>query len=518
MKRKYIILLAVFFFLAISGLVFIQFKWIDSVMRAEDQKFRFGVNEALKEVVNEMERTETYRRIMSEMNPESEQTVDESEDDPVDETGRRMLRKYGLNPSTHPVIINGSGRSFLFTDHRNVPGSEAETTEPVTENIQTGTADRITNKIVSIENIVSQIVRRTPPLRDRVEPGELNSLIHKSLDEVGIHLGYEFAVRGDYNSILYRTPSFSDRADANMYMRQLFPNDPVPGNNILLIYFPDEQTYKVSRITIMAVSSMFIALLLLILATSTFIVIFRQKKISEVKNDFINNMTHELKTPIATISLASQMLADKNIPDKSLDVTGLANIINEESTRLRFHVEKVLQAAIFENVKLELRKKETNVHDIILRAADIFSLQITGRGGVLSTDLMAEDPVLMIDEANFLNVLLNLLDNALKYSAGKPEITIRTASQNNGILITVSDKGIGISKENLKRIYDKFYRVHTGNTHNIKGFGLGLSYVKKIVEEHGGTIRTESQVNKGTRILIFLPNNNKHEKGNNSSR
>jgi len=229
-------------------------------------------------------------------------------------------------------------------------------------------------------------------------------------------------------------------------------------------------------------------------------------------------MTHELKTPIATISLASQMLSDKNIPDKSLDVAGLANIINEESTRLRFHVEKVLQAAIFENVRLELRKKETNVHDIILRAADIFSLQISGRGGVLSTNLMADDPVLMIDEANFLNVLLNLLDNALKYSTGNPKITIRTATHQNGILITVSDKGIGISKENLKRIYDKFYRAHTGNTHNIKGFGLGLSYVKKIVEEHGGTIRTESQINKGTKVLIFLPNNNKHEKGNNSSR
>ena len=303
-----------------------------------------------------------------------------------------------------------------------------------------------------------------------------------------------------------------------MYMRQLFPNDPIPGNNILLIYFPEEQTYKVSRIAVMAVSSMFMALLLLILTTSTFIVIFRQKKISEVKNDFINNMTHELKTPIATISLASQMLADKNIPDTSKDVTGLANIINEESTRLRFHVEKVLQAAIFESVRLELNKKETNVHHIILRAADIFALQVTGRGGTLSTHLKADNPVLLIDEANFLNVLLNLLDNALKYSTGNPEISISTVSQNNGIVITVADNGIGISKENLKRIYDRFYRVPTGNTHNIKGFGLGLSYVKKIVEEHGGTIRADSQINRGTKISIFLPKNNKHEKGNNTSR
>lgn len=506
MKRRYIIILAVFFFIAISGLVFIQFKWIGSVMKTEDQKFRFEINEALKEVVNELERSETYRRIVSEINPGNEVNSDDSEEGNITDAGSLLLRRYGFNSGARSTLINKSGRSFLAERH-DAPGASLETQEIVSGDIQKGTADRIADKIISIENIVGQIIRTTPPLRERIDEDEVTSTIRQCLNRIGIHLDYEYAVRGDYNNILFSSPGFSSATDANMYMRQLFPTDPIPGNNVLLIYFPEEETYKASRITIMAVASMFISLFLIILATSTFIVIFRQKKTSEVKNDFINNMTHELKTPISTISLASQMLADKNIPEEAKDVTGLANIINEESTRLRFHVEKVLQAAIFESVRLKLKKKECDIHSIILKAVDIFTLQVTGRGGVLSTHLDAEDPLIMIDEANFLNTLLNLLDNALKYSAGAPEINISTSSVSNGIKIVVSDNGIGISKENLKKIFEKFYRVPTGNTHNIKGFGLGLSYVKKIIEEHHGTITAESQINKGTRILIFLPKN-----------
>ena len=216
----------------------------------------------------------------------------------------------------------------------------------------------MTNKVISIENIVSRILHETPPLRDRFTSDELNRQIRQSLDAVGIHLGYECAVRGDFGGIIYRTPNYSERSGANKYLRQLFPNDPVPGNNILSIYFPDEEKYKFSRIAFMAIASMLIALLLIILSTSTFIVIFRQKKLSEIKGDFINNMTHELKTPIATISLASQMLADPKIPEKSRDTQGLASVINEESNRLRILVEKVLQTAIFEKSKIELEKQQ----------------------------------------------------------------------------------------------------------------------------------------------------------------
>ncbi len=507
MKRPYIVLLAIFFFLAISALVIIQVRWINSVVSAEDQKFRFAVNEALKEVVSELERTETYKRIMNGISPEP---LPEAEGEPPEQSGQKsaeekLLEKYGFDPRVRSVIISRAGYTYLLDSDSLGVESFFETTEPDEQVLSAGATGRMTSKIISIENIVSRILHETPPLRDRFTADELNSLIRRSLDAVGIHLGYECTVRGAYGDIIYRTPDYLESNGANKYLRQLFPNDPVPGNNILSIYFPKEEEYKFSQIAFMASASMLIVLLLILLATGTFIVIFRQKRLSEIRSDFINNMTHELKTPIATISLASQMLADTSIPESSRNTGSLATVIREESNRLKVLVERVLHTAIFEKAKLELNKQPVDLHSIILRSVDAFKLQVNGRGGTISTFLDASDPIVTLDEANFFNVMLNLIDNALKYTLGIPEITVSTSAWHRGIIITVSDNGIGIPREHLKHIFEKFYRVPAGNTHNIKGFGLGLSYVKKIVEEHYGTIKVESQTGKGTRIIIHLP-------------
>jgi signal transduction histidine kinase len=507
MKRSYIVLLAVFFFLAISALVIIQFRWISNVVGAEDQQFRFGVNEALKEVVSDLEKAETYKRIIGEIDPQPQPTRDEEPEDMFGQQSAesRLLEKYGFDPDVRSVIISRAGYTYLLDSATAGPEAFPGDTDPEGQILSAGATTRMTSKIVSIENIVSRILHETPPLRDRFTAEEINSYIRESLDAVGIHLDYECAVRGAYGEIIFRTPEYSESYDANKYLRQLFPNDPVPGNNILTIYFPKEEEYKFNQIAFMAISSMLIVLLLIILATGTFIVIFRQKRLSEIRNDFINNMTHELKTPIATISLASQMLGDKTIPEASRNTEGLAVVISEESNRLKVLVERVLQTAIFEQSRMELDKHQADLHAIILRAVDAFKLQVNGRGGTISTFLDASDPIVTIDEANFFNVLLNLIDNALKYTVATPEITVTTASWHRGIVITVSDNGIGIPREHLKRIFEKFYRVPAGNTHNIKGFGLGLSYVKKIVDEHFGTIKMESQAGKGTRIIIHLP-------------
>jgi two-component system phosphate regulon sensor histidine kinase PhoR len=201
------------------------------------------------------------------------------------------------------------------------------------------------------------------------------------------------------------------------------------------------------------------------------------------------------------------MMADRSIPEKDKNIETLAKVISDESMRLKFQVEKVLQMAIFEKMKMRLNMVDMDVHVIIEKAIENLSLQLANCEGTIKTDLQAQFSLVAVDEIHFLNSISNLIDNSIKYSRGKPLIIISTRNNKKGILIYIEDNGIGIGKENLKRIFDKFYRVPSGNVHNVKGFGLGLSYVKKIIEEHNGSIKVESQINKGTKFTILLPQN-----------
>jgi two-component system phosphate regulon sensor histidine kinase PhoR len=233
--------------------------------------------------------------------------------------------------------------------------------------------------------------------------------------------------------------------------------------------------------------------------------ILRQKKLSIIKNDFINNMTHELKTPISTISLASQMLQDGTIINTPKTVEHVSKVINEESKRLSFQVEKVLQMAVFNEGRLKMKFKEFNLNETIRTVLNNFDIRIKNKNGALKSELNAQSTIIKGDEVHITNVMFNLLDNAMKYSNGDPEITVSTEDRNDHVVVMVKDNGIGIPKEHQTQIFDRFYRVPTGNVHNVKGFGLGLSYVKQVIDLHNGKIKVDSAVNKGTVFSIFLP-------------
>jgi two-component system phosphate regulon sensor histidine kinase PhoR len=274
----------------------------------------------------------------------------------------------------------------------------------------------------------------------------------------------------------------------------------------LKVSFPTQQSYIYMSVKFMIPSFIF-TVILLVTFLFTIVIAFRQKKVTEMRNDFINNMTHEFKTPISTISLAAQMLNDPAVAKNEVMFKHISGVINDETKRLRFQVEKVLQMSMFDRGRTSLKLKALDVNEIVVNVVNTFALKVEKVGGSIETDIDAVDSDVMLDEMHFTNVIFNLLDNAVKYAKeGTPlKLVVRTRNVGDKLELTIQDNGIGIKKEDLKKIFEKFYRVHTGNLHNVKGFGLGLAYVMKIIKEHRGTIRAESEFGVGTKFIIQLP-------------
>ena len=273
------------------------------------------------------------------------------------------------------------------------------------------------------------------------------------------------------------------------------------------VLFPLKKGFIINRMQFYIFLS--VLFMLIIVAGFYFIIysLYRQKRLSEMKTDFVNNMTHEFKTPISTISVASEMLMKNKVYEKPDKILKYAGIIYKENARLKNQVEKVLQTAILERSKIKLKKKEIDVHKILNSLAENFSLTISARNGNLKVNTNAARSIIVADKSHLINIIHNLLDNANKYSPDAPEIFISTWNISEGICISIEDKGIGMASEQLKLIFRKFHRIHTGNIHDIKGFGLGLFYVKTIVESHRGKIKVESEPGKGSKFVLFFPFN-----------
>ncbi|CAN5190699.1 HAMP domain-containing sensor histidine kinase [soil metagenome] len=365
-----------------------------------------------------------------------------------------------------------------------------------------------TNKIEQRRQMVSNLFLRLlepPSLSDRVSKEELELYLREELGRRDIHTDYEFAVYSSYGAPIYHSTGYANDMPAQSHRVILFPNDIFASPNQLMVHFPNKKAYILSSLGIMAFSSMLIILIITLCFVYTVYIIFRQKKLSDMKTDFINNMTHELKTPVATISLASEMLMNKDVAADQVRLQRFANVIYEENKRLGGQVEKVLQMAVLDKGGAKLNLNQVDVHDRIKAIVDKMALQMDDRGGDFALDLKATRTHITADELHLTNIITDLVDNALKYSADTPHVTIATEDASNGIVISVTDRGIGMNKEQQKRIFEKFYRVPTGNIHNVKGFGLGLSYVKAMVEAHAGSIRLRSELLQGSTFEVFLP-------------
>ena len=336
--------------------------------------------------------------------------------------------------------------------------------------------------------------------------GYIGSHTVYELIDNGIELNYHFRVIDRDGHEVYRCSDYVDEGSEVAYSWPLFLNDPPARMSTIKVHFPGKAGYISDSVSFM-IPSMIFTLILLITFVFTIYIIFRQKKLTEMKNDFINNMTHEFKTPISTISLAAQMLGDPAVGKSPAMFKHISTVINDETKRLRFQVEKVLQMSMFDRQKATLKRKELDANELIKGVVSTFALKVESHGGKIESNLDAEDAIIFADEMHITNVIFNLMDNAVKYKRADEDLLLKVNTRNEAgkLIITIQDNGIGIKKENLKKIFDKFYRVHTGNRHDVKGFGLGLAYVKKIVDDHKGSIRAESELNVGTKFIIVLP-------------
>lgn len=346
------------------------------------------------------------------------------------------------------------------------------------------------------------------PFRDRVNFTYLKDELEKELTKRDIYAPFNLEVRDDRSSLVYETwrekEGAKSAARAN-YSTRLFENDLGRSPGRLTVYFPDKPSIIRDNISYLLLPMIALLALLIGAFAYTLSIIFKQKKISAMKTDFMNNMTHEFKTPVATIMIASESLKDPEISSDERRVNRLANIIYDENVRLGNHIERVLNIARLEKENLKIEKVNVHINEVVAGVLDSMALQLQKANGNLVTDMTAVNDLVTGDELHLSNVFFNLVDNAIKYSKETPEITVKTFNSKNNIIVTIADKGMGMTKDQKEKIFDQFYRIPTGNVHNVKGFGLGLSYVNDIVKRLNGKIQVKSEKDKGTIFELSFP-------------
>ncbi len=505
MKKSTIWLLTILMALTFGGLLVMQIMYMNNMVKMRDDQFSEGVRRSLYATAIMLEQEETKHFLEEDMaQVESSSIYSQYSDGSAPHLGGV---KYTFTTPTLEADITIKGEADkianIQSDQSNVLGQSRSMQEVIKGQYlyQKGMIDDV------ILNILSKASNR--PIEERADTAVVRGYLKQELANNGLNLPFEFALVNKARVALHRSPGFiaAQSDDQNTFIQPLFPGDPASKRVFLQVYFPSKSSYVFSSVKFMLPTFIF-TIMLLIIFMVTIIIAFRQKKLTEMKNDFINNMTHEFKTPISSISLAAQMLNDDSVRKSPAMMQHISTVINDETKRLRFQVEKVLQMSMFDKQKATLRLSDVDANAAIANIIHTFKLKVERYGGHIEARLDAMDSIVNVDEMHFTNVIFNLLDNAVKYRKDDVplELVVSTRDLSGERLeITVADNGIGIRRDDLKKIFDKFYRVSTGNRHDVKGFGLGLAYVHKMVQELHGEIKVESDYGIGTKFIIILP-------------
>ncbi|MBL7966520.1 MAG: HAMP domain-containing histidine kinase [Prolixibacteraceae bacterium] len=507
-----------------TSLILVQTNSILKALEIKEEQFDAAVNSSLIKVAYqlEMEEAATITELAKDLGSRRSNDIFPGNQQFISGTLRQQGRKlsYQLSQQSSGIIYSEEltinyGGSVIQEDTPNERGRPGD--YPNAFDIFHESDGYASQQYEERQDMRAQMYARETntlifsrlPIEDRVDETTLGRLIKSELKRSGIDLDFRYAVKSfpaGKERFIFGDKNYNSKQQTE-YKTLLFPHDDDLKPNWLYLYFPKENTFLLKETGFLVIPTFVLTAMLIGIFVFTILIILRQKKLSNIKNDFINNMTHELKTPISTISLASQMLRDNTVTNTPKTIEHISGIIFQESKRLTTQVEKVLQMAVFNEGKLKLKFKEVNINTLINSVVLNFELRVKSKNGELTTELKADPALIKGDEVHITNVLFNLLDNAVKYSKDEPKIHLSTEIKDHFVVVSVKDNGIGISKEHLGQIFERFYRVPTGNVHDVKGFGLGLSYVKIITEAHKGQIKVESALNKGTKFMIYFPIN-----------
>jgi len=552
--------------ISLLGIVTVQFLWIRNAFQVKESQFNRSINDALGAAVGKMEARENMHFISRNFEGDSIMSIFQAftrdtthsmksrldsllalnEPEPAGRSRSHTTRpmgvmKYsyhfnmgpadGMNDSLVVSMEQGFQEgyelNFEWNDKINQLDSMIQMNEAlfnqqfpeivhqpklVKKMAVDSSIRKLDKKAKRIQDVIKKMAieleTKPPPLQQRINKKGLQNTLQESFSNKGIDLPFEFAVlspSSKVNPMPIQSPGFKSKFSEYGHKVTLFPNDIFGKPDLLVVYFPGQKSEIFKSLSFLLIGSILFTLIIIITSGTSIVVMIRQKKISDIKTDFINNMTHEFKTPIATISIAADSINNAKVIAEPEKIRNFTRIIKEENNRMNARVEQVLQMALLDSRDFNLRLRLVDMHYLIEKAVEHYKLQIEQREGTIHTKLDATQSWVDADEDHIRNVLMNLLDNANKYSIIKPDINVFSINKSGKFFFGVSDRGMGMSQEAQRKSFDRFFRVTSGNIHNIKGFGLGLSYVKAIVLAHHGEISVQSEVGKGSRFEIGLP-------------